>query len=1095
MAKRGTPHLAIAASAGSGKTYQLTNRYSRLLADGVSPARICALTFSRKAAGEIFDAVIAVLAEAAGAPEAAARLAGRIERNDLDVDRCRALLRQFTATLHRLQIGTLDSFMIGVLRAFPAELGVPPEFDIMDGEGPQAEARRETILSAMFQPGALDSDMRAALLRAFRRATHGEAGKSLDRGVTQVVDDYRRIYRLLPEADRWGAAGCIWGEVPYPRPARDAVVAAEPVIRGALRDQGHPDKVEARWAAFLAAAAEHRAGRPWPRELGYLFEKLAPLTRALETGRASVSMERCNVELDGPVAAAALAVLRHVAGLEIAGAVNRTGGLHTLLALYEQAYDADMRRGGQLSFEDAQYLLTAHNPAGGGRPLSRLAGAPGRLYIDYRLDCRLDHWLLDEFQDTSDLQWEVLGNLVDELIQDAACTRSFFYVGDVKQAIYGWRGGNARLFGAILDRYGDAIARQPLNASFRSGPAVIDTVNSVFGTLDRLSELPDAARREWAAIWGEHQSAPPVAGLSGAAAIIEPVCPDKAKPEPSDCLALTAALIRSMRPLERGLDTAVLVRSNASGKAMVEVLRQACPGLPVVHEGSASIADNPVVGVLLAALTVAAHPGDTLAWGHVGMSPLARTPFFEGRGPGTAARGLLDCVEELGLTETVRRLGAALAMVCPLDAFGRRRLDELLDACTAFEARPARGSEAGGAAACDRAVRELRAHQVQEPAAGGAIRVMTVHQAKGLGFDIVILPDLHGRSLARARQDGLHVARSPDEGRAGEWVLAMPRRDVATCDSVLHREFVQADAAAAFDELCVLYVALTRAKRGLYMVTRYPGDSAATLDAAALVKTQLAGAPKASHGRALTLDGLSARCLYETGQPDWFEALPIRPAAMASVQPTPLPDGYALTSGVRPRLDRLEPSLQDESLIPAAALFDAESRDVLRFGTAIHALFEAVEWSDTADAEAIAAAWRSRVREREDIVRDACEQFLSAMRAPEVAALLRRPTAAAVEVWCERSFEIVMSGQWISGQFDRVVIAYDATGAVTQATVIDFKSNRIQDEAAVLRRKTQAYGPQLRLYRRALARMLGLDERAIRLYLVFTRIGRVMEIA
>jgi ATP-dependent helicase/nuclease subunit A len=76
-----------------------------------------------------------------------------------------------------------------------------------------------------------------------------------------------------------------------------------------------------------------------------------------------------------------------------------------------------------------------------------------RLYIDYRLDCKLDHWLLDEFQDTSDLQWEVLRNLADEILQDASGQRSFFYVGDVKQAIYGWRGGNARLFGKILEQY------------------------------------------------------------------------------------------------------------------------------------------------------------------------------------------------------------------------------------------------------------------------------------------------------------------------------------------------------------------------------------------------------------------------------------------------------------------------------------------------------------------------------------------------------------------------------------------------------------------------------------------------------------------
>ena len=71
--------------------------------------------------------------------------------------------------------------------------------------------------------------------------------------------------------------------------------------------------------------------------------------------------------------------------------------------------------------------------------LNELAFVP----VDYRLDGHFDHWLLDEFQDTSDLQWQVLANLIDEVLQDTSGKRSFFYVGDVKQAIYGWRAGNA----------------------------------------------------------------------------------------------------------------------------------------------------------------------------------------------------------------------------------------------------------------------------------------------------------------------------------------------------------------------------------------------------------------------------------------------------------------------------------------------------------------------------------------------------------------------------------------------------------------------------------------------------------------------------
>ena len=156
-------------------------------------------------------------------------------------------------------------------------------------------------------------------------------------------------------------------------------------------------------------------------------------------------------------------------GTELRAMLKRTQGICQILHQYEEFYDDMVRRRGKLTFTDAQYLLTAANEYSSGSLLSRMPGQESRLYIDYRLDCKLDHWLLDEFQDTSDLQWEVLRNLADEILQDSSGQRSFFYVGDVKQAIYGWRGGNARLFGKILQQYEGQIEQIPLDASQLTG--------------------------------------------------------------------------------------------------------------------------------------------------------------------------------------------------------------------------------------------------------------------------------------------------------------------------------------------------------------------------------------------------------------------------------------------------------------------------------------------------------------------------------------------------------------------------------------------------------------------------------------------------
>ncbi|MDY7110053.1 MAG: UvrD-helicase domain-containing protein [Planctomycetota bacterium] len=119
------PHLSILASAGAGKTYQLTSRYLALLASGAGPGTILASTFTRLAAGEIRDRVLLRLAQAADDDDQRRALAADIKTARLGQDDVRALLRALTRNLHRLQMRTLDSFFASVVRSFAIELGLP----------------------------------------------------------------------------------------------------------------------------------------------------------------------------------------------------------------------------------------------------------------------------------------------------------------------------------------------------------------------------------------------------------------------------------------------------------------------------------------------------------------------------------------------------------------------------------------------------------------------------------------------------------------------------------------------------------------------------------------------------------------------------------------------------------------------------------------------------------------------------------------------------------------------------------------------------------------------------------------------------------
>ena len=1075
-------HLAISASAGSGKTFQLAHRYIRLMAERVHPDRIVALTFSRKAAGEIFDSIVHYLCAAASAAEQAKATGRLIDRSDLDSKAFLALLRQFTDNLHRVHIGTLDSFIVGIVRAFPAELGVPGGLDVMDTDGASADEMRRQALGRIFNPRHTDASAQRDFLEAFKQATFGREEKSAGQQLATFIAESRALFQAVSRGECWGDAGCIWPHgSPWLKGKVDAAEAADR-LTDRVAKAGYSAKAVERWQEFVDAARSFRGGQAWPRALGFLFEKLADLAPDLRRGSARLSMDRKDYELDAELCTHALRLVTHLMRCELNGALEQTQGIYRILEQYSAIYETLARRQGKFTFDDIQYLLTDANKHSGGRLLSRDPGQGGKLYIDYRLDCRLDHWLLDEFQDTSDLQWRVFENLADEILQDDSGERTFFYVGDVKQAIYGWRGGNADLFDRVLDTYGSRIERRGLAESYRSCEPVIEAVNGVFGDV-AAAGLPAGTAAEWRRLWETHTSRRGFVPDSGYAAIVEPVCADgKQKPDEEDRYAVTAAVLREIDPIARGLSAAVLVRTNKAGREAVDALRRHCPGWPIVHEGSATIADNPVVAVLVSLVQFAAHPGDSFAWEHVRMSPLRTVIAGREHARESLPLVLLSQIERDGFQAFVREWGQALAEECALDPFGQQRLSDLVRAAGEFDA--------AGSRDCGAFIRFVKSYEVRELAAGSIVRVMTVHQSKGLGFDVVLLPDLMSGNLAGGGDLGLLGARER-RTEPVRWVLKMPRRVVAGRDEVLSAQ-VQAHAEQqSLDDMCVLYVALTRARRALYMITSYPGPTSKTLSPAAFVKAQLTGDPRPVGGPGIGIADSAATLLYEKGAREWYRGVRLRAARRRAAGAEA---GKKFEQKPRRRrLVQVEPSGQEEFVQRADRLFVAETSEVRSFGTAIHELFEQVAWIEEADAEQIIGAWRPSSGCSEDVKRDVAAQFRRALQAAAVREALAQPEGEA-ELWREKRFEIVLENEeWLSGAFDRVVIERDATGKVTRAAVIDYKSDRVVVGPA-MDRAVETYRPQLRLYGRALSRILRLPESRIALRILFTRTGEVKKV-
>ena len=212
----------IHASAGTGKTYHLTNRYLQLLLAGQSADRILATTFTRKAAGEILQRVVYRLAVAAAGDAACTTLAEQLAWPALRPDECAEALRRLTRQLHRVRVATLDSFFLQIARTLSLELGLPPNWQIVD-EHEERQIRTEAVAALLQQE---DSQ---TVVQLMHWLTQGEAG----RRVHDLLDDtVGAAYELFLEAPP-AAWECLRRQ-----PERNSVELAE--ILAQLREQDLP---------------------------------------------------------------------------------------------------------------------------------------------------------------------------------------------------------------------------------------------------------------------------------------------------------------------------------------------------------------------------------------------------------------------------------------------------------------------------------------------------------------------------------------------------------------------------------------------------------------------------------------------------------------------------------------------------------------------------------------------------------------------------------------------------------------------------------------------------------------------------------------
>jgi ATP-dependent exoDNAse (exonuclease V) beta subunit len=806
------PSEVILASAGTGKTHALTSRILRLLALGVEPDAVLALTFTRKAAGEFSSVLFRRLAAAAAEADAAVSLGNELGLDRADPPRFRELLARLVNAMDRLQFRTFDAFFQSVINAMPFDFGLPGGVRMLDEV--ESVEMRSRVLSRLLAAEA-DAAAQDALLAAYRDATWGAEEKGLRRRLEQFIESSHARFLENREAGHWGEG--IWPQAPAWLEA-----TIDPADTAAVEEWARSQDGEVfRSLEALAADARHwQAGMKLPKSR--VFEQLLEaLAREPDAEALSLTFRNRNHALPPSIVPALRRMILGFLGESVRRHQRITAGIHRMLDPFDTAYHAEVRLTGRLAFADVVEML---------RQLPALEWQA-------RLDARVDHWLFDEFQDTSLAQWHVVENVVDEVLQDDSGRRSAFFVGDPKQSIYRWRGGEHRLIEQILDRYGAGVVQRSLVKSYRSDPAVIELVNH-FGSLaaQPACGLPADVVQEWGRFWESHESAAPQRQGHSTVHLLQ-----GADELPDRVLAELARI----DPVGRGLTCAVLTRDNDEARNLAAALRERS-FLHVTAETDELVAsDAPVNRCLLALVSALAHPADSASRSLVEMSPL-RAAILEHGWPAARTRFFAD-VARRGLEPTLRAIVEATPGGAPVDAFSRQRLRLLLALARRHDAE-------GGT--LDDFLDRARAHGRRQAASAGTVQILTIHRSKGLGFDIVLLPVLDTTRMDAAPRETFLVHRGRDLG--ARWLLHRPVSAIAEADASLGEAHRQQVNDAAYDELCVWYVALTRAKHSLHVFTVPPAKS---------------GGPSPVNllHRAVASFPAQGDLLWEAGDPAWFQ--------------------------------------------------------------------------------------------------------------------------------------------------------------------------------------------------------------------------------
>ena len=779
------------ASAGSGKTYNLALRYISLLLNGdeTFPHRhILAVTFTNKATAEMKRRILDELYVLATDPQQSPY---RKEWPGVDDEtlrrRASRALGEILSDYGSFAVSTIDRFFQQVLRAFSREIGQFSEYQVeLDRQSLIDEAVARVLASLSEE----DSPLRAALTdHSLGKLKEGETFH-----IDALVSDFAQAYFKEQFAQKAKQNGICEDKVfseqnilSLQKACDKSIKAFDAAFRAAVREldeltRQYPEQdFPANFLKYIAKLGAYESGDALaPNDKDYW-------TNTLEDG--CLAFKKPAQKKYGPSDGEALSkacwkverLIREAwPERKTAVLLLRQAPLFRTAEALRKAFSEVLKDRGVLSIDDTNQIL------------HEIIGETDTPFIYEKVGVRFQHFLLDEFQDTSTVQWE---NFLPLLKNISGGSLYNLIVGDVKQSIYRWRSARWDILKEKVAQSLQNIRETPLDVNWRSARAIVDFNSEFFKTYaQRLDAIyadvtGKSSQGLIASLYADVRQKTGKTQLKGSVEF------DFGPWQDGDELDRSAEAVKDAQSRGFALrDIAVLVRSNSLGsRVAARLLRE---GIPVVSNDSLKVSSCPLVRKIAARLALMDNPDDTLSAYEAGAD-FQPADFHAGYALGDLVQSLIACEKKEEVNAATPYL---LAFVDRVRDFVARNGNSLHGFLEDWKTEGVKAA-------------------ISSPEGSDAVTIITIHKAKGLDYPFVILPLPRSSSFIGTQSHSWELPGIPANSplaAAEKAIYDVPTASLA--DTLFRESYEEELLLSMIDDINTWYVAMTRATTAMHII-------------------------------------------------------------------------------------------------------------------------------------------------------------------------------------------------------------------------------------------------------------------------------------